>query len=155
MDGFTYVINKSLGVYNVHGIEVEPTLWEAGAIILLLFLLIFTLARLRYLYVHWNLGKSSISMLFWGFLLALILEGFLMLSGRTMLSEVLGWKNAPKPISTILDMSRQRMVDVLGVNEEIPSSMASENPTYQSVVGDYENLEDKDKENVRSFICEP
>jgi phosphoglycerol transferase MdoB-like AlkP superfamily enzyme len=155
MEKIVGLLNKSFGVYNVKGIEVEPTYWMAGAIVFLLFLLVFTLARLRYLYVHWNLGKSSISMLFWGFLLALILEGFLILSGRTMLTEILGWKNAPKPISTVLDMGRHRMTEVLGVNEQIPSSVASEKPTYQSVIGDYDNLDSNDKDNVRSFICEP
>jgi hypothetical protein len=148
-------INTSFGVYNVKGIEVEPTYWMAGVIVLLIFMLLFTIARIRYLYVHWNLGKSSISMIFWGFLLALIFEGFLLLGGRTFFTVILGWDSAPKPIGTALDLGRSSLVDVLGVNKEIPTTNASEVPTYQSVVSSYSSLSDKDKETVREYICEP
>src|SRR3989344_1958824 len=152
---FLRFLNKSFGVYNIRGIYVEPTYWMAGAIILLIFLLVFTIARIRYLYVHWSMGKQNISMLFWGFLLALIVEGFLILSGRTLLTEVIGWKNAPKPVSTVLDIGRERLVTVLGVTEEIPNSAAYETPTYQSVIGDFENLTSEDKEALINFICKP
>ena len=94
-------------------------------------------------------------MIFWGFLLALILEGFLLLSGRTMLTEILGWKNAPKPISTALDVTRTKLVKVLGVTEEIPESAADEKPTFQSVFYDFENLSSGEKEEARSLICKP
>ena len=106
----------------------------------------FTLARMRYLYVHWSMGRSAWAMLFWGFMLAIIIEGLLIFSGRTLFTEVLGWKGAPKPISTLLTISRNKLVDVLGVTEEIP--------TYQSVVGDYESLSTKEMEDVKKIICE-
>lgn len=148
------LIQKSFS-FEVGSWQIEPTYWQAGAIVFLLFLLVLTLARLRYMYVHWSLGKSSISMIFWGFLLALVVEGFLIISGRTILTEIVGWENAPKPISTVLDAGRTKLVDVLGVTEEIPQSFASENPTYQSVVGHYEMLSGSEKETARFYICTP
>ena len=123
--------------FNVGQLEIEPTYWQVAAIVFLLFALVWTLARLTHMYVAWSLGKSSVSMLFWGFLLTLILEGFLLIGGRTLLTEVLGWKNAPKPIGTALDIGRERLVDVLGVTEEIPQSMAKENSTSESVILDF------------------
>lgn len=144
-----------MGVYSVGGIDLEFTLWMVIVLVILAFMLFFTIARVRYLYVHWNLSKTSISFLFYGFLFALILEGVFIISGRTMFTEILGWKNAPKPISALLDTSRKKLVDVLGITEEIPSSYAQEPPTYQSVVGDYENLSIEDRETVKSFICNP
>ncbi len=149
------VINKSFGTYTIRGIDIEPTYWEAAAIVFLIFLLILTFARVRYLFIHWSISKPSISMIFWGFLLALILEGFLIIGGRTMLTEVLGWKNAPKPISTALDAGRSKLVEVLGVTKEVPESVAKDTPTYQSVIGDYESLSSEDKEVVGNFICKP
>ena len=94
-------------------------------------------------------------MIFWGFMLALVLEGFLILSGRTILTEIIGWDNAPKPLSTALDMGREKLVDVLGEQSEIPVSSADEKSNYQSVLGNYENLGDEDKDLVKSFICKP
>jgi len=39
----------------------------------------------------------------------LILEGFLLVGGKTVLLDLLGWKNAPKPISIILDSGRNNL----------------------------------------------
>jgi len=141
------LLNKSFGIYDIKGLEVEPTYWQAGVMLILMFLLVFAFARMRYLYVHWSLGKSAIAMAVWGFLLAIIMEGLLILSGRTLFTEVLGWKSAPKPISTLLTISRSKLVDVLGVTEEIP--------TYQSVMGDYKSLSLDEMEDVKSNICKP
>jgi len=149
------IINKSFGSYNIKGLYIEPTYWQAGAIIILIFFLLFTLARLRFLYVHWSLGHHALAMFFWGFLLALIIEGFLIIGGRTMLTEVIGWKNVPKPIGTALDAGRAKLVDVLGVTDEIPQSKAGQKPSYQSVVSDFQSLSPEDSDMVKSFICQP
>ncbi len=148
------VANKTLPSFNIRGIEVSPTYWQAAIIILLIFLLIFTLARMRYLYVHWHLSKTSLAMMFWGFVLTIILEGFLWLSGRTVLTTVLGWKNPPKPIAATLDTGREHLREVLGETAEIDSARAKSPPTYQSIVFDYKELSDSDKETVKKFVCE-
>jgi len=155
MQNVIKLLNKSFGIYNIKGIYVEPTYWMAAVVVFLIFLALLTLARVRYLYVNWNLSRTSLAFLFYGFLFALILEGFLIIGGRTLFTEVVGWKNAPKPISTILDAGREKLVNVLGISEEIPSSFASEQPTYQSVVGDYENLSLEEKDTVKDYICNP
>jgi hypothetical protein len=155
MDKFLRIINKSIGVYEVRGLYIEPTYWQVAAIVFLIFLMLLTLARMRYLYVHWHMGKQNISMLFWGFLFALLFEGVLVISGRTMFSEILGWKNAPKPISTMLDITRNKLVDVLGITDEIPTSNASEIPTLESVMDDYQSLSDEEKDGIKNFVCKP
>jgi hypothetical protein len=91
-------------------------------------------------------------MLAWGFLLAVVLEGFLIIGGKTFFIEILGWRNAPKPISTALDLGRGKLVEVLGDTEEIPQT--EEKANYQSVVGDYLKLTNDDKNTARTFICE-
>lgn len=153
MQNVLKLLNKSFGVYNIKGIYVEPTYWMAIVIVILIFMMLMTIARVRYLYVHWNLSRTSLSFLFYGFLFALIFEGFMILSGRTLFTEILGWENAPKPISTFLDTGRSKLVNVLGVTEEIPSSYASEPPTFQSVMRDYDNLSVEDQDSIRDFIC--
>ena len=39
-------------------------------------------------------------MLFWGMVLTVIIEGFFILSGRTIFTEILGMKNVPKPFGS-------------------------------------------------------
>lgn len=147
--------NKTLPSFTIKGIEIVPTYWEAATIILLIFLLIFTLARMRYIYVHWHLSKTSLAMMFWGFVLTVILEGFLWLSGRTVLTTVLGWKNPPKPVAATLETGRDHLREVLGETAEIDSAKAKAPATYQSVVFDYKELSDEDKQTVQKFVCRP
>lgn len=149
------VANKTLPSFSVRGIEIVPTYWQAATIVLLIFLLIFTLARMRYLYVHWHLSKTSLAMMFWGFVLTLILEGFLWLSGRTVLTTVLGWKNPPKPVAATLETGRDHLREVLGETAEIDSAKAKSPPTYQSVVFDYKELSEEDRKTVQKFVCTP
>ncbi|KKQ25209.1 MAG: hypothetical protein US62_C0004G0009 [Candidatus Woesebacteria bacterium GW2011_GWA1_37_8] len=138
-------LNKPFGVYEFKGISVEPRYWMAGAIVVLVFLLLLSLARLRYEYVHWSVSKPSLAMIFWGFIIAILFEGLLMVFGKTMFTEILGWKNAPKPISTIIDIGRNKFVTVMGASDEKAS--------YKSVVTDYESLSDKEGEKVKDYIC--
>ena len=144
----TKTFSFSLGKF-----DLSPQYWTVLAIIFLLFLLVLTLARLRYMYIHWSIAKPSLAMIFWGFLLAIIIEGFFLISGRTLLTEILGWENAPKPISTALDAGRAKLVNVLGVTKQIPVSHAGEAPTYSSVISDYETLSSSEAEEVRLKIC--
>ena len=146
------IISKTFN-FKLGNLDIAPTYWQAIAIVFLLFLLVFTLARVRYLYIHWSLGKNSIAFLFWGFILALILEGFLIIGGKTVLTEVLGWQDVPKPINTALDLGRKKLINVLGVKEEIPKN--DKTPTYKSVVGDYLELRKEDREIVYKFVCQP
>jgi hypothetical protein len=155
LDSASNFANKPLPTFTVHGIEVYPTYWEAFTIVILIFLLIFTLARMRYLYVHWHLSKTSLAMMFWGFVLTVILEGFLWLSGRTVLTTVLGWKNPPKPVAETLTTGRDHLRQVLGETAEIDSAKAKEPVTYQSVVFDYKELSEEDKSTVQKFVCKP
>lgn len=145
----TKTFNFSVGKF-----DLSPQYWTVAAIIFLLFLLVLTLARLRYMYIHWSVAKPSLAMIFWGFLLAIIIEGFFLISGRTLFTELLGWENAPKPISTALDAGRAKLVNVLGVTEQIPESQAQVPPTYSSVISDYEILSSKEAEEVRLEICQ-
>src|SRR3972149_8249854 len=94
--------------------------WKAVAIVGLLFLLVLTLAQVRRHFIDWSI-KGALFGIFIGFLLALFLEGFLIIGGKTALTEFLGWKNPPKPVADLVDMSREKIVDVMGVTDEIPS----------------------------------
>ena len=139
---------------NFGNFSFSPSYVQAAGIVFLLFLLVLTFARVRRLYVKWNLSSAG-SMIFIGFVLALILEGFLILGGRTMLTEILGWKNAPKPIKNALVAGREKMVEVLGVTEEIPDSYAEGVPDLYDVVTEFQSLNLEDAEEFRSMICVP
>ena len=70
------------------------------------------LAQFRRHYLDWSF-KGAIFGLFWGFILALVLEGFLAINGQTVLTKMLGWKTAPKPISNLLDMGRAKVSAII------------------------------------------
>ena len=138
---------------DIRGFEITPTYWQAAAIIFLIFLLLLSLARMRYLYVHWSMGRSAVAFTMWGFVLAIIFEGLLLVGGKTLLTEVLRWENAPKPISTMLDEGRYKLIQVLGADEEIP--VIDNDVDFREVIGGYQSLSPDDAETVKKFICEP
>ncbi len=127
---------------------------QAGAIIFLIFLLILSMAQFRRHYVDYGL-KGAVFGVFFGFLLALILEGFLLIGGKTAMTEVLGWKNAPAPISIALDAGRAKLIQVLGIEDQIPQSLAKENTSVQGAVETFQNLNPTDLKKAKSLICQP
>jgi hypothetical protein len=122
-----------------------PTYWEAGAIVFLVFLLILTLAQVRRHFLDWSV-KGSIFGIFLGFMLAVILEGFLLISGNTVLTGLLGWRSAPKPISNVLDAGRSKLVQVLGTSTEAAP---------KEIVDLFQKLSPSESQKVRRLICEP
>ncbi|EKE04963.1 MAG: hypothetical protein ACD_19C00427G0010 [uncultured bacterium] len=96
----------------VDNFSVAPTYIQAGAIIILLFLLIISLAQFRHHFVKWSM-KGGLIGLFFGVLLTLLIEGFLLVNGQTAITSLLGWKNAPKPIGTALDIGKEKLTDII------------------------------------------
>ena len=130
---------------------VSPTYLYAGAIVFLLFLLVLTLAQVRRHFLNWSL-KGGIFGIALGFFLALILEGFMIIGGKTVVTEILGWKNAPKPILTALEAGRNKLVNVLGVTDEIEVSEAG-GPPESKVIDLYQSLSPAQQEEVRYEVC--
>lgn len=106
------------------------------------------------MFVSWSLGKNSIAIFVWGFIVALIVEGFFIIAGRTMFTELLGWKNAPKPISAFLDLGKKRLASVLGESIEIEESQAS-NLSSENLVKLFFSLNKEDQKKVKAEICKP
>ena len=119
---------------------------QAGIIVGLVFLLSLTLAQIRHHAVNWSL-KGRLIGLFFGFLLTLILEGFLLVNGHTALTEFLGWQDAPKPISTALDIGKEKLTKVLGV--------ATDNPTTKDAINVIQSLNPDEITKIKAILCTP
>lgn len=132
--------------FSVGGSTVAPNLLQALGIVVFVFLLLLVIAKMTRGYMSWY----TMGWYIWvalGFLLAMAVEGLFIVHGSTVLTEAFGWKNAPKPISTALDIGRERLVNVLGEKDEIS--------TTESVISIYQSLSPDDTEKVRSMICTP
>lgn len=149
------LLNKTIKTFKVGNLYIDATYWEAIVLVILLFLLVFTLARMRYLYVHWSMGKHSFAMLFWGVILTIIIEGFFMLSGRTIFTEILGLKNVPKPFSTFLDIGRNRLVNVLGEESDAPSTYTEIKLNSDQMYSLYTKMDASETQKLQSIICQP
>ncbi len=146
------IISKTFS-FNVGRVALEPTYWQAAAIVFLLFLLVLSFARLRHMYVGWSL-KSFLPNLALGFALALIVEGFLIVSGRTLLTSLVGWENAPKPISVALDEGRSKLVESLGVNENSSVLSDRDELSVQTIINDIQSLNETDRKILLNVMCE-
>lgn len=143
--------------FNLGSYSFTSSYLQAGAIVVLLFLLLISLASLRRHMLDWSI-KGALFGFFFGFLMALILEGFLIVGGKTALTEVLGWKNAPKPIVNAIDVGRNKLVDVLGVTDQIQQSSAKEaviKTSFAGFVEKFQSLNPTDAKKVKALICAP
>lgn len=132
----------------------SPSYLQAGAIVLLLFLLVLAIAQVRRHLFEWSL-KGALFGLFFGFLLALILEGFLIIGGKTAVTEILGWQDPPKPILSVLDAGKGKLINVLGVESGIPTSLAQEKPGWEDVIEAFQKLDPAQVKKAKDIICRP
>jgi hypothetical protein len=140
---------------HVGGVAFSAQAWQVGAIVILLFLLVFTMASMRHHFLEWTIKGAGFGVVL-GFVLALVLEGFLLLGGRTALTEVFAWKNAPKPVAQVLDNSRERFRQVLGESTEIPQIKASgPRSTIDTALDQYRELSPVEAEEFVNKICAP
>jgi len=138
---------------NLGNLSIPIPYWQAFIIVALVFVLIVFMATYRRHKVDWSF-KGALFGIFFGFLLALFLEGFLIIGGKTALTSVLGWKDAPPAITEALDAGRSQLVKVLGVDTAtIPSSFAKDSTGVQSVVQILQNLNPADTKKVKAIFC--
>lgn len=152
-----FVLEKLLHTYDIPlpgGLNFSPNLLQALLMVVLIFLLIYTLGHLRHTYVDWSV-KGILPGLTFGFVLAILVEGLFLIGGKTLFTELIGWKNAPKPISNVLDASREKIVSVLGVQDQIPSSQAKAPPSSRSILNEYKELKEIDQTEVKKELCNP
>lgn len=153
VDDVIIAATNPINTYTIGGLEFRIEVWMAIVVVFLIFLLILTFARLRHVYVGWSFKGFFPAMIF-GFLLTLIVEGLMIVSGRTLLTEILGIENAPKPISTALDEGKAKLVEVLGESDVVILD-ENINISYENVVDGYELLSPSEKEQVELMICKP
>lgn len=132
---------------NIGKYSISVPYFQAIAIVFLLFLLVITLAQVRHHYLDWSFKGAGFG-IFFGFVLALILEGFLLIYGKTALTGVLGWKNAPKPLSIVLDAGRSKLTQVLGA-----STQTNEVFTTDGIIKEIQSLNPADSKKIKSIIC--
>lgn len=132
--------------FNIGKYSINVPYIQAIAIVFLLFLLVITLAQVRHHYLDWSFKGATFG-IFFGFVLALILEGFLLVYGKTALTGVLGWKDAPKPLSIVLDAGRAKLSNVLG--ESTQSTEVSTTDILKSI----QSLNPADSKKIKSIIC--
>jgi hypothetical protein len=139
---------------NLGSVYIPIPYWQAAALVVLIFLLILVMAQYRRHTVDWSM-KGAVLGVFLGFLLALFLEGFLIIGGRTALTGVLGWKNPPLPIARVLEAGRSELIQVLGIQTEIPASYAMETGTVQDALEVIQSLNPQDLKSVKGILCAP
>lgn len=132
----------------------QPSWIYVGAIVLLIFLLILMLAQVRHHLLEWAF-KGVIPGIFIGILIAFLIEGFLIIGGKTALTELLGWKNPPKPVASLLDAGKEKLAEVLGTESNIPTSTAKEKTSVDKVIESFQSLNPSDSKKAKSMICQP
>lgn len=127
---------------------------EVAILVFLIFLLIITWAQLRRHNIDWSLKGILFGTIF-GFLLALVLEGFLITQGGTVITGVLSWRSAPAPISIVLDAGRNKLIQVLGIKDQVTSALVKENVTVTTAIDFLQSMNPGDIKKVKTIFCQP
>lgn len=144
MQSIQYLWLKAVSL--VDNFSVAPTYIQAGAIVILLFLLVLSLAQFRHHFVQGSLKGGVVGFVF-GLIFTLILEGFLLVNGKTAIISMLGWDNAPKPISTALEIGKAKLTNVLGLSTVSVSS--------KDVINSIQSLNPSEISKIKTIICTP
>ncbi len=96
------------------GLTVAPNVWQAGAIILLIFIFVLMLAYMARTYMEWSLSGFGIGVVV-GIILVIALEVGLLIGGKSVLAGILNWKDAPAPVANVINSGHERLLDVLNV----------------------------------------
>ena len=107
---------------------------EVAALVFLIFLLIVTMAQLRRHNIDWSI-KGIVFGTFFGFLLALTLEGFLITKGGTALTG-------------------NKLIQVLGASDKITTPTTIQNSTVTGAVQFLQNLSPGDIKKVKTIFCQ-
>lgn len=99
--------------FKIGSLSISPNYIEAALIVLLIFMLVFAMARMHRLFIDWSFKGAAMGVLV-GFFLALVIEGFFIIGGSSVLTKTLGWKNPPKFLQVGLDAGRAQFIKVLG-----------------------------------------
>ena len=124
---------------------------EVGAIIFLLFLLVLSMAQFRRHWVDWSFKGAGFGILF-GFLLAITIEAFLLTKGKTIVTSLIGWQNAPKPITRVLDSGRGKLIQVLGSQD---SAESQELGIPVGALQVFQSLNPEERKKVQTLLCTP
>jgi len=135
------------------GFIFAPTLFQAIAVVILIFLLILTLGQLRRRYANWRISGILPGILF-GFILALIIEALLVISGKTVFTEIMGWKSAPKPISNVLDAGQNKLKKTLGVSTGDINIKAQKKKSVDEILKSINNLTLQERLHLVTKVCE-
>jgi len=146
---FQKISGGDLG-FGIGGSSVAPNYLQALGIIFFLFLLLLVLAKMVRGYMSWY-AMGWYIWVFLGFSLALVIEGLFIVNGSTILTEVLGWKSAPKPLQVALDKGKDRLEQVLGESD----TAIGETQGVNELLKIYESLNSKEKDKVNNLICIP
>jgi hypothetical protein len=85
---------------------------KAVVIVVLVFFIILVLAKMSRSYMEWYMSNWMIFLIL-GFILAIFVEGLFLVGGKTIFTEILKIKRAPRPVQRVIDSGRNRLFEVV------------------------------------------
>lgn len=136
-----------------NNIHVTGNTVQATFIIIVVFLFALLLGVARHHMLAWSI-KGAWFGIFFGILLTLLVEAFLLVGGRTALVETLNNEKIPKTVRNTIREGTREISNSL--NNEIPmlSAQDQQDPT-KNVISLFSSLKREDQQTVERAICLP
>ncbi|MBI4058882.1 hypothetical protein HY404_01425 [Candidatus Microgenomates bacterium] len=131
---------------------IAPQLKQAVLIIGGIFLVALLLGVTRHHMLEWSIKGAGFGILL-GVVLTLVVEGFLLVGGRTAVAEVLRNKNTPVAIRSFIQDNMMQLAQAIGSPPQVLNAATS--ATSGEVVENFNNLSVKEQSKARTQICAP
>lgn len=136
------------------GVSIPPGILQVALIGTGVFLFTLLLGLARHHMLAWSIKGAWFGFLL-GMVLLLILEGFLLVGGKTAISELVKNKRTPENVRVFLEKNMTELAQSLSNNPKaLGASTKSGNPSA-SFVSQFENLPRGEQDAVKEEICQP
>lgn len=126
---------------------------QAVVIIIGVFLITLVLGLARHHMLAWSIKGAGFGIVM-GAVLMLVLEGILLVGGKTAVGEIVKNTSTPENVRVFLQKNMSELASQIGT-EPGTLGAASEQTGPEVIISEFKNLESLEREKVQEAICKP
>lgn len=153
MEDLLFSLSLKLNEFLVNfGSFVSPQYQQALIIGIGVFLIILLLGVTRRHMLNWSIKGAWFGVVF-GIVVTLLVQGLLLVGGKTAVVEVVRNEKTPKNVRVFLQENITELAQSLA--SEPKTLGAQEELNFQDFIDGFSTLPKKDQQKVKNLICEP
>lgn len=147
------VIDRLLAQLGIATAGMSSGVQQGILIIIGVFFVTLLLGLTRHHMLSWSMKGAGFGVVA-GMLLTLVLEGLLLVGGKTAVAEIVRNESAPPAVRVFLQKNMSELADLIGP-ESTTLGTASVKGVPEGLVTEYKKLTSQEQTQVRNAVCAP